>query len=274
MLKKKGFTLVELLVVIAIIALLVAILLPTLTRAKDLARQTACASNLSGLGKAMGLYAVNNDGVLPRTVAVAVIRLGDWHTPYFKSNIAASAQDALTKLFEAGGDKRGCPTASLFLLVRKDYIAPGIFICPSDSDGVPYVLEDELSLVMDVNDMFNCSYSLSYPWGNNVTWNITGKSDFVLMSDLSPIGLANVQNSDESGNSKIHGGDGQNALTLSGAVKWGETNRMGIAEDNIFMIAKSTSNIPSPPDAGGTGKDAEPETTSDTVMIFFVRSEP
>jgi hypothetical protein len=44
------------LVVIAIISLLVSILLPSLTRAKDLARQTVCMTNLHGLGLAMVMY--------------------------------------------------------------------------------------------------------------------------------------------------------------------------------------------------------------------------
>lgn len=54
---RTGFTLVELLVVIAIIALLVAILLPGLKQARELARTTACAVNLKSAGQGLGLYA-------------------------------------------------------------------------------------------------------------------------------------------------------------------------------------------------------------------------
>ncbi len=54
--KRKAFTLIELLVVIAIITLLVSILLPAIQRARRLARQAVCRTNLSGIGKAIATY--------------------------------------------------------------------------------------------------------------------------------------------------------------------------------------------------------------------------
>ena len=51
-----AFTLIELLVVIAIISLLVSILLPSLNRAKDLAKQSVCLSNLKSIGIAVQFY--------------------------------------------------------------------------------------------------------------------------------------------------------------------------------------------------------------------------
>jgi prepilin-type N-terminal cleavage/methylation domain-containing protein/prepilin-type processing-associated H-X9-DG protein len=60
-----AFTLIELLVVIAIIAVLAAMLLPTLGRVKESGRATACLSNLHQIGTALQLYVQDNNNRLP-----------------------------------------------------------------------------------------------------------------------------------------------------------------------------------------------------------------
>ncbi len=63
--KAQAFTLIELLVVVAIIALLISILLPSLSKAREQARTTLCMSRLAQFGKAFLMYADDYDETFP-----------------------------------------------------------------------------------------------------------------------------------------------------------------------------------------------------------------
>ena len=62
---KRGFTLIELLVVVAIIAVLVAMLLPAISKAREVARLSVCLSNLRQIGVGLHSYAEDNRGWVP-----------------------------------------------------------------------------------------------------------------------------------------------------------------------------------------------------------------
>ena len=115
MCRRRAFSLAELLVVIGIIAVLLTILLPALSRAREQARVVVCAGNERQIYQAMCLYASVNRGVLPIPAA-----LDDPKFPNFAMQIDGAglynyADGALWPYIRGGPDVR-----------------QRIFLCPSD----------------------------------------------------------------------------------------------------------------------------------------------
>lgn len=79
--RRNAFSLVELLVVIGIIAILIALLLPALRKAKLAAQQVQCLSNLRQIGQATIMYANDHQGELPH-------RYGTWYAPHTLRDLA------------------------------------------------------------------------------------------------------------------------------------------------------------------------------------------
>src|SRR5258706_1634120 len=92
--RRRAFTLVELLVVVGIIALLIAILLPSLSRAREQAKRVQCASNLRQIGLAVLGYNNDNKGWFPAAAAFGAA--DDW-IYWEASRVTTRDQGALVK---------------------------------------------------------------------------------------------------------------------------------------------------------------------------------
>ena len=160
--RSKGFTLIELLVVVAIIALLVAILLPSLGRARELARQAVCSANLNAVGKAMMLY---------KTEAADLYPVSYTRHAGLQSTITNGFVQIDTKPFDAVGGvdwNTGRPWGSavqqsLFILVWKGLVAEATFRCPGAS----------------TDSLTNRTKKFGFGAHNNISYGMHHPSDFI-----------------------------------------------------------------------------------------------
>src|SRR5688572_20699147 len=92
-----GFTLVELLVVIGIIAVLIAILLPALNRAREAGRRVKCLSNMRQLSQAVLMFTAENKGKMPGRAATNVL-MQDMSTDQIRS--ASATEEAAGNCYD------------------------------------------------------------------------------------------------------------------------------------------------------------------------------
>lgn len=270
--RRKGFTLIELLVVVAIIALLISILLPSLSRARELAKRAVCAANLRGIGQGCHIYSNDNEEWFPNSFykeptlmtfpnATSVIFVGELSTN-------------MTLQKTTNTWNRVHPSRSLFMLVIGGNSSPQQFICPSSGDVQdPLRNKDSGGEVaaqpgvnrFDFKGYPNLSYGYQLPFGNKGKPRNGMDPRMALSADRGPYFEAAAtdanggtpdqertssvvpQGTDEEllkwpmerwrpYNSRNHNGEGENVLYADSHVEFSKRPIVGVNYDNIYTM--------------------------------------
>ncbi|MCO6439074.1 MAG: prepilin-type N-terminal cleavage/methylation domain-containing protein [Phycisphaerae bacterium] len=264
--KLGGFTLIELLVVIAIIALLISILLPSLSRARELSKRLVCQSNVKGFGTSAKIYANDNQE--------------RWPVPPYDSRLLSQSNEAVD--YFAGQNNNKVPvgfkrefrsfsiqpnastqlsvTRSFWMMVRSGDVQVKQFICPSSTDSPDDT--ENIELYYDFETYDNVSYGYQVPFGPRDTQPREGMDNRqVIMADKGPFynqesPLDSIWSNAGSDNKPItlkdspklwrpfnsinHGGrnngEGQNCLYADGHASFERFPTVGIDSDNIYTL--------------------------------------
>ncbi len=214
--KRKAFTLIELLVVIAIITLLVSILLPAIQRARDLAKQAVCRTNLRGIGTALATYQTTYKSY-----------------PFIRnpSSKTGGAMDPTAELMDAMGEKefrdqylkKGTTKTNvrivdnlLMLKYTKTLDNWKIFRCPSHPSASLLMTRDEDSEYgfrdsenVYIDYAYHAGYRRQGPTMNPAAYR-DGMVSMPILADQPGVSLAEFQNILNDDNEDGNDGDGYN----------------------------------------------------------------
>ena len=233
-----------------LIALLMGIMMPALARVRQLSFRMVCGTNLSGIGKAMLIYANDYEDELPRAGG----RNSTWNKNI--PNWQAENRFVAYGLKADGSGGSGNISSCFYLLVKYAEVTPKSFICKGDTGATEFRPSDEGAGNMDLIDLWDfgmepsthCSYSYHMPFG---LYALTTSSEpgLAVAADRNPWmaspagpgkdfpGLYNPNGGREAvryGNAIAHQEDAQNVLFLDIHVGQEKRPFCGINDDNIY----------------------------------------
>jgi len=249
---RKAFTLLEILAVIFIIAIVTAVLLPTIARTHEPANRVKCGSNLRMIGQAIQLYANENKGNYPRVMYTQDLP-PTWGTGVTAPNAFA----------DPNRPTANDVTAGVFLLLRTQDITPEVFVCPVQNPSlnpVPDTFGGGANTAANRSNFTDWRKNLSYSFANvypdaaalenGYKLNATAGAEFAIAADLNPgVGdgydvtfqkETSSQADMQKANSRNHQGQGQNVLYGDGHAEFQQNPFCGSKRDNIYTVSGST----------------------------------
>jgi prepilin-type N-terminal cleavage/methylation domain-containing protein len=276
--RSKGFTLIELLVVVAIIALLVSILVPSLSYARELTKRALCGANLNGLYKGLAMYYAESNDVTPRIVdgdgdPSASLQMG---TECTETDLGEGAQQ------------------NLCLLVKAGSVPWKMFLCPSTNSTVAERTADDRKYGFGEGTGANAKqyidYALQIPYrtctgtyagDNPAPWTTDMEGGVPFLGDQGP-------RSSGTGNpllekfSPNHNDKGENLLFSAGNVKWStdqatiggteSMNTAGWGDNNIYTADTWSGTNNETLDAFGTSIGL-PGSEKDSVLYSWIQQQ-
>jgi prepilin-type processing-associated H-X9-DG protein len=235
-----------------VLLFLMGILWPALSRTRCVAFRMVCGSNLSGIGKAMLIYANDYDDKLPRAggkESVWAAKINDWK---------ATDRHTAFNLEADGSGGQASISSSFYLLVKFAHVTPKSFVCNEDRGATEFKPLDYGATNEKTVDLWDfgpnppkhCSYAYHIPYGpyslttsgepgmavaaDRNPWIpspfVKAKKDF---NKFDPNGKVEQQ---RYGNAVVHKGNGQNVLFLDGSVRFEKRSYCAIDDDNIYTF--------------------------------------
>lgn len=253
--RSRGLMLGDVTVLVVIVVVLVAMLVLLVHHKHNPPFRLGCQVNLSGIGKAMMIYANDNEERLPRAggpESIWAARTPDW--------TASDRAEAFGLDQADGSGGQAGISASLYLLVKYAEMQPKVFVCPFEkgvSDFKPRKYGARDKELFDLWDFGpdpprHCSYAYHMPFGDYAL-TTSNEPGHAVAADRnpwidSPSAKARAfskfkpdvpphegtEADARAGNCFAHDGDGQQVLFLDVHVEFAKRAYCGVDDDNIY----------------------------------------